>query len=103
MSISLPDYEGKKAAAALFGWELSGWAVQPKVDDTVSLCRWEDKNDCPIAPPPTILRADGRTFYDTADGQHQVFIRLPFFDAPEVWLLLLRADALRRFIARKGS
>lgn len=103
MTISLPDYEGKKAAAALYGWELCGWAVKPKKDETVLLSRWEDKDGMLIAPPSTILKPDGRTFYDTADGQLQVFLHLPYFDPPEIWLRLLWIDAYRRIIARTES
>lgn len=92
----LPYYVGKKNAAELYGWELCGYAAEPKENDTVLLSRWEDKNGNVIPPPPVIVRADGRTFYDADQGQHQVFCRLPYYDTPEIWLLLLRIEELRK-------
>lgn len=97
---SLPDYDAKKAAAALYGWFLCGWPSEATPTDMVLLARWEDKNGKIIDPPPVIVKADGRRFFDTSDGQHEVFCRLPYFDTPEVWLLLLRVEELRKL--RRG-
>lgn len=103
MTTKLVDYDGKKAAAALYGWEICGYSAEITAGTTVLLTRWEDKNDMVIEPPPIILKPDGREFFDTRDGQHQVFLRVPFHDTAEMWLLLLRLDELRRATARKGT
>lgn len=92
-----PDYDAKKAAASLYGWHINGYASEPRnQEETISLYRWEDANGIVIAPPPIIVRADGGQFFDTSSGQHQVFCRLPYYDSPEVWLLLLRVEELRK-------
>lgn len=91
-----PDYDGKKAAAELYGWDLCGWASEPANDEMILLSRWEDSNGLVIPPPPLIVKADGRRFFDTSNGQHQEFCRLPFHDTPEMWLLLLRVEELRK-------
>lgn len=96
MTTSLPDYEAKKAAAELYGWELCGWDGEPKKESSVLLSRWEDKFGHPCPPPPLITRADGRMFYDCLDGEHQAFARMPHYDSPEIWLLLLRVEELRK-------
>lgn len=97
MITSLPDYDGKKAAAELFSWNLCGWRADPRpVDETVLLSRWEDKNGNPIPAPPTEVRKCGGTFYVCKDGEHQAFLRLPYYDTGEVWLLLLRIEELRK-------
>jgi hypothetical protein len=91
-----PDYDGKKAAAELYGWRMCGYAADPEPNDTILLSRWEDKSGCVIEDPPIIVKADGGRFYDTANGQHQVFCRMPYYDPPEIWLLLLRVEELRK-------
>lgn len=96
---SLPDYDAKKAAAELYGWFLVGWPSEATPVDMVLLARWEDKDGKIIDPPPLIVKANGN-FYDTRNGQHEVFCRMPYFDTPEVWLLLLRVEELRKL--RRG-
>lgn len=74
--MSLPDYEAKKKAAALFGWEIIGWDTEPTRTSTVLLAR-------------------GAVF-----GINEEFCRMPHYDSPAIWLLLLRVEELRKLRAR---
>lgn len=95
-----PHMSALKEIAAAYRWIVIGWPAEPKAGDgaTILLARWENKRGELCAEPVSVPtdREGIRQFVITSEGEHEVFVRVPWYGTRAEFELVLFRDMTER-------